>query len=177
MNTQKFQQLVKFLSSLLKMVSIMCFVGGIGLVIMYFVNKETLIFASPSVDLTLFHSFNQDVPPQAKLIAGIFTALPLTITYGYVFWRSSAFFNKLSKGQTPFSLQNYRTLKEIGIILVIVNFIAPLFYSLIATLNMPEGHYISFGIDTEILVGLVIYCMAEVIRYGITLQELSDETV
>ncbi len=173
---RKFEKIAKFLSILLKLVSTFIILGLIGLVLLLIFKRDSLAMNFP-VPTFPIKVGNGDVPESAKLISGAILAVPSMLIYFYVFFKGSEFFNKLSQGETPFSINNYKILKEIGLIVTITNFISPLIYSLITTLLMPDGYYLIIGIDVETIIGLIIYCMAEVIRYGVTLQDLSDETV
>ena len=176
MNVKKFEKISGFLSILLKLVSVFIFVSIIGLIFLIIFKRDNLTMAVPAPSFPI-NALSGDVTESAKFIAGVVVAFPSMFVYLYAFFRGSQFFNRLAKGETPFSISNYKILKEIGFILVITTFIMPLIYSLVVTLNMSEGYYFLLGIDTETIIGIIIYCMAEVIRYGVTLQELSDETV
>lgn len=176
MNVKKFERISKFLSILLKLVSAFIFISIILFIIFLIFKRETLTMNVPTPSFPIA-SISGNVTESTKFIAGIVVAIPSMLVYFYAFFRGSQFFDKLAKGKTPFSIDNYKILKEIGLILAITTFIAPLVYSLVASLNMSEGYYFILGIDSETIIGLIIYCMAEVIRYGVTLQELSDETV
>lgn len=176
MDVKKFEKITKFLSILLKLVSVFIILGMIGFVLLLTFKKDSLTMSVPVPSFPI-NAGSGDVPESAKFIAGGFVAISSMLIYFYIFLKGSQFFNKLSKGETPFSIDNYKILKEIGVIVAITSFIFPLIYSLIATLLTPNGYYLIIGIDVETIIGLMIYCMAEVIRYGVNLQELSDETV
>lgn len=176
MNVKKFENISKFLSVLLKIVSVFIFLGIVGLILLLIFKRDSLTMNVPIPSFPI-SSGSGDVPETAKFLAGVIVAIPSMFLYLYAFFRGSQFFSKLAKGETPFSVSNYKLLKEIGIIVTVTTFIMPLVYSLVVTINMTEGHYFILGIDSETIIGLIIYCMAEVIRYGVTLQELSDETV
>jgi len=176
MNVRKFEKISKFLSILLKLVSGFIVLGLIGLILLLIFKRNNLTMSIPTPSFPI-NSVSGDVPDSAKFIAGVIVAIPSMLIYFYAFFRGSQFFNNLSKGETPFSISNYKILKEIGLIVAITSFIFPLIYSLVATLLTPNGYYLIVGIDVETIIGLMIYCMAEVIRYGVNLQELSDKTV
>ena len=176
MNVKKFEKMSKFLSILLKLVSIFIILSLVGFILFLIFKRDNLTINAPVPSFPI-SGVSGDVPESAKFIASAVVAIPSMLIYFYAFLKGSQFFNKLSKGETPFSISNYKILKEIGLIVAIANFIFPLIYSLIATLLTPNGYYLIVGIDVETIIGLIIYCMAEVIRYGVNLQELSDETV
>lgn len=94
-----------------------------------------------------------------------------------MFYKGSNLFSNLSRGETPFSDKNYKLLKNLGVVLIAVNLLIPVLYSALITFLMPAGYYIVMGLNSEVVIGLVIYAMAEIIRYGVTLQEFSDDTV
>ena len=176
MNVKKFEKISKFLSILLKLVCIFIILGLIGFILLIIFKRDNLTMNIPKPSFPINYQ-KGDVSESAKFIAGAIVVIPSMLIYFYAFFRGSQFFNKLSKGETPFSISNYRILKKIGLIIAITNFIFPLIYSLVTTLLSPDGYYLIVGIDVETIIGLMIYCMAEVIRYGVNLQELSDETV
>lgn len=176
MDVKKFERLSKFLSILLKLVSVFIILGLIGFILLLIFKRDNLTINVPVPSFPI-NVGSGDIPESAKFIAGAIVAIPSMLIYFYAFLRGSQFFNKLSKGETPFSISNYKLLKELGLIIAITNFIFPLIYSLVTTLLTPNGYFLIVGIDVETIIGLMIYCMAEVIRYGVNLQELSDETV
>ena len=177
MFVKKFESASRMLSILFKIMFYIMIVSFIAILTLFILKKESLTMPPISVSFPIL-AMQKNTMTQATLaISTVLTALPLIIIFAYIFVKSSSFFEGLSKGQTPFSEKNYKLLKNIAILLMITSLIAPLLYSLIASLNMKNGYYIMFGIDSDLLVGLIIYCMAEIIRYGVTLQQLSDDTV
>ncbi len=177
MTIKKFEGFSKFLSSFLLLSGIISLLN-IGFILFIFITRsEGSVINSPVPTFTIFKAQMNHASTNTKLLSGLVTGILVLLVYFYIFLKGSHFFKRLSQGQTPFSLENYKTLKEIGLVLSVTSFITPLLYSLIMTLNMPDGYYFLIGIDSDLLIGLLIYCMAEVIRYGVTLQSLSDETV
>lgn len=86
------------------------------------------------------------------------------------------------KKETPFCIQNVKKLKDIGIILLLIE---PLQFAVSQLLNYYRpldemgrrviNHYFYGG--AFIAIGLVICCFAYIFEYGNKLQQLSDETL
>ena len=182
MNLKKFEQVTKFLSILLKILSVICLLSFVVFTFLFIFKRTFLLSAAPLtelplVDFPIITATKQSMTNSTEMLANCTILIPLLIVYFYIFFKGSQFFSRLAEGRTPFSYENYKLLKIIGLLIIIVNLTAPLLYSFVATLSMPNGYFVSFGFDIEMIIGLIIYCMAEVIRYGVTLQHLSDETV
>lgn len=176
MDTKKFQQFAQILNVLLKAFCFFIFLMMIGLMYMIVFQRNglTLTVHTPDFAFTSSH----DVPSKSAVfwgsaIAGGF----ISILYMYIVFRGSVFFSRLSKGQTPFSLSNYQLLKEIGLLTIVLSLVSPILYSAVVTFLSPSGYTLIIGIDSTTIIGFVIYFAAEIIRYGVTLQRLSDETV
>ncbi|MGX7024965.1 hypothetical protein [Vagococcus hydrophili] len=96
----------------------------------------------------------------------------------YILWQAGIFFSIMRYEKQPFTLTVYRLLRKIGIMLIAVDIIAPLIYYIIINVLMTSGYQIVIGTFTaQSVIGLVIYFMAEVIRYGITLQKFTNDVV
>lgn len=176
MNIEKFQKVSKMVSVLLKIIVVFIFVFMIGAILLFFLGKDQLTVTTPIPTFQISFMSGNISEMTEKLVSLIVSILGV-LTYVYVFFKGSQFFDRLSKGETPFSISNYEILRKIGIIIIIFNLASPLIYSLILTLSTRGGYFLVFGVDIQVVLGLIIYCIAEIIGYGIKLQELSDETV
>ena len=84
----------------------------------------------------------------------------------------------IKKDETPFNLRNVRLLKGIAIPLMALEPIEAIAAKIPITLE--DNAVVSltyFPAGSVLVVGIVVYCVSLVFRYGISLQEQSDETL
>lgn len=178
MNVKRFRQICNLLSYILKF-----FLAITAVMTVFIINS---IFADPGNTITPFidlssrtfvqygrgHYADADLALTAKIIIPIVTA-----TYAYIFWKASSLFSYLADGETPFSPFFSRSVKVISVLMIVHDLIVPLLHSLILSMIMENGYSFSFGLSGYFFYGLTFYVAAEVLNYGIELQQLSDETV
>lgn len=89
---------------------------------------------------------------------------------------------QIRNGKTPFSKSNIKKLNSIGLTIILlepVQFIVQILLNNYRPLNevgmKVEYRFFSGGIF--IALGLVIFCLAYIFKYGMELQKLSDETL
>ncbi|MGM0219419.1 hypothetical protein IGI43_002540 [Enterococcus sp. AZ126] len=155
----------------------MCIILFFVSIIFFVLRKNNLIVFQDSTYLLNFSTQSHIVYKEIDDSVRSFLSIPLLLVNGYVFYLGSNFFGQISDGCTPFSVNNYLLLKKVGAILIITNLLIPIIHSILLSINSPQGYYISIGISIEVLVGFIIYCLGEVFEYGVSLQNLSDETV
>ncbi|MEG0255073.1 MAG: DUF2975 domain-containing protein [Vagococcus sp.] len=178
MNTSKFKKLAKVLEVVLFLVSVFNLLSMFLLTFMYFFKENrNFLISPPNNGWSIFSAMKNMPNPSKQLLAGIIVAVPVLTIYSIIFFQSSRFFKRLSQNQTPFSEGNKKLLKRIGIALICLGVTPSLIYSLIVSVLTIDGYYINFNIGVSFLVGLVVYCMAEVINYGLELQNFSEDVV
>lgn len=177
MNIKRFRSVSKLLSWLLKLLGVFCIaIIVLGAIVMLFTDQG----ASFSVDLpeNSFISFNDsrvtdsDHSFTALLVGPLFLAL-----YSYILFKGSFLFDRLVDGETPFTFDFAESVKRISFLLIGFDTVLPLLYSLIVNLRADEGFYFNFGLTSSFFIGLILYIVSEILKYGISLQELSDDTV
>lgn len=107
------------------------------------------------------------------IIIGIFL---ITITF-YILLKGSQLFKKLSNGLTPFSDEFSKSLKVLGLVLIVTDIVAPFLYSTTLTLFIEDGYYIQIVFTSRLLTGFILYAGSQILDYGKELQQLSDHTV
>lgn len=86
-------------------------------------------------------------------------------------------FNRLSKGDKPFTLKFSKSIKQIGLLLMVTDVILPILYSFVVSVQLDGSLYVSLGVGNTFLIGLILLVVTAIFDYGIELQFLSDETV
>lgn len=177
MNIKKFRFISKFTGNALKALALMGIISIIlGLFLIFFTPSN----ASFSIDMTSrgFTLFSAGFLPVAQSDENL-TALilaPLFISVlSYLTWKGGILFERLSNEETPFSYHFAHSVKHISLMLIIMDSLIPLLYSLILTIIMKNGYYFTFSLSSMFLIGLILYAVAEILSYGIGLQKLSDE--
>lgn len=186
MNIKRFQSVSRLLSKILlavgsiPIVSLMIF--GIGY---FFLRDYSIDINFSSGQYTMFtasKSWTADVlslQSQERLVEW-WLATGVAIIYLYSCFRGSLLFRQLSLGETPFTPQFVKSLKTISFLLIGCDIGVHVLYALAMTLILMfngGGYHLEIGIGNPLIAGLVIYCIAGVINYGIELQRLSDDVV
>jgi len=176
MNINRFQSVSKFLSFTLKLIGAFCIaIILIGIIITFFIDNVALIIGFPENSLIFFQDSRVTETDHAfsiLIIAPLFLA-----AYSYILFKGSFLFDHLAEGNTPFTFDFAESVKRISFFLIAFDITLPLLYSLIVNLRADEGFYFNFRLTSSIFVGLILYIMSGVLKYGISLQELSDDTV
>lgn len=189
MSIKNFKKLSRVLESVFKCMSILLGIGTVGMFIGLLVGilgNDTANVTKSIVEMTgindnglqLFASMSGELTESSRFIALIISGIFLKGAQSYITWQAGIFFSILRHSKQPFSMVVYKLLKRIGLLLIISDIVAPLIYYLVASLLMTNGYQIAiFTVTSQFLVGLVIYYMAEVIRYGVTLQKFTNDVV
>ena len=177
MTTKKFKKFAKFLEVFLLLGSAMyTFMTGL-LLVMYFFQDHSFSINVPVSGFGLFKATLNSPVKEDLLLAGLLVNVPVGITYTIVFFKGSRFFKSLVQNQTPFSKDNQKLISRISIILMILGLAPSLVYSIILSFLMTNGYYMRFDIGVSFVVGAILYCVSEVINYGLELQQFSDDAV
>lgn len=176
MNVKKFRKFTKFLDTLMMFLCVLCAISLVVFTLLFIFKKENLSITSPNIYFPL-GGIKGEATSSVKFLANFVAAIIGMSVYSYLFFKGSRFFSNLSRGGTPFSVENYKLLKRLGLLLIAVNLIIPIIYSALITFLMTDGYYIALGLNSEVVIGLVISAMAEIIRYGVALQNFSDDAV
>ncbi|WP_091488937.1 DUF2975 domain-containing protein [Alkalibacterium putridalgicola] len=125
-----------------------------------------------------FVTFNDSRVTEADHAFTSFIIAPLFLSaYSYILFKGSFLFDRLADGKTPFTYDFAESVKWISFFLIAFDILLPLLYSLIVNLSADRGFYFNFGLTSSFLVGLILYIVSGVLKYGISLQELADDTV
>lgn len=189
MSIKKFKKLSRVLESVFKCMSLLLGIGAIGLLVGGIVSlfgSDTVKVTKSVVEMTgvdafgvhLFTAMSGDLSEKSKFMALVISGLVLRTAQSYICWQAGIFFSILRTSKQPFSMTVYKLLKKIGLLLIISDIVSPLIYYLVVTLLMTDGYQIALiTVTSQFLIGLVIYYMAEVIRYGVTLQKFTNDVV
>ena len=181
MSIKRFRKLSRLLESVFKTMSIMF---GIEIIILVFGlltgnTKEVIELMNVKVDgFSLFNLTKGTIENNLNYLALSLSAIVGIGIKAYVCYQGGIFFSILKTNKQPFSQKVYLILKKIGLLLIIGDLLAPLIYYIVLTITMTSGYHFSLITWTyQSIIGLVIYYMAEVIRYGVTLQKFSNDVV
>ena len=86
-------------------------------------------------------------------------------------------FSYFTDGNSPFYMDFSRSVKNLGLILIVSDIVFPIIYSLLVTIMMESGYYYIIGVGSSLLIGLILFAAAEIFNYGINLQQFADDTV
>ena len=177
MNIKRFRNVSKLLSFSLKLIGAFCLsIILIGLILMLFTDSgASFIVDLPESSIISFQDSRVTEADHAftsLIVAPLFLAV-----YGYILFKGSFLFDRLANGETPFTFDFAESVKWISFFLITFDILLPLLYSLIVNLRAEEGFYFNFGLTSSFLIGLILYIVSGVLKYGISLQELSDDTV
>ncbi|MDZ7834964.1 MAG: hypothetical protein U5K84_06105 [Alkalibacterium sp.] len=175
MNIKRFRNVSKFLSWSLKILgSFGIAILILGLALSFFADTGTSFSVEmPEGGNIMFQDSrvtDADHAFTALLVAPIFLFL-----YSYIYFKGSFLFDRLADGETPFTFNFAESVKWISLLLIANDVLRPLLYSLIINLRAEEGHYFNFGLTETFIIGLILYIVSGVLKYGISLQELSDD--
>lgn len=177
MNIKRFQSVCRFAQVVLTILAAISLFVLLGTVFVYFFGSSS---SSISMDFNIFTiaSFQMNTPTKAQEeFAALLTGIPALSLYFYTLFKGSKLFDQLSEGDTPFSNAFSKQLKTISLILIASDIIAPLIYSFVLSIVMETGYFLQIHLSSDFVVGIILYCTAEVLNYGIKLQKLSDDTV
>jgi len=142
---------------------------AVGLVLVWFIFKSAKAFFSPGM--------MWDIPSFALTTSYVLILLAILV-FALILLRS------IKTAETPFALKNVKLLKAIALLLVVLEPCSSFIQWV-----MGQLHPIDLGGGTVIATsglqlggvflatGLVVYCIALVFEYGISLQQQADETL
>ncbi|WP_297077941.1 hypothetical protein [uncultured Enterococcus sp.] len=135
----------------------------VGYALLFLNGEVTFSFTAPV--FSLFRSYET---PSTQLVSNMSAIVGFcsALIDSFLLFRGSQVCARISQGQTPFTTENYRVIKQIAIILLIVSLVEPLVYSLLVTIGMEKGYYIVFGLGYQTFMGILVYLIAEIIHYG-----------
>lgn len=180
MNVNRFKQISKVGSVLLLIAGLVLlyFLGYISYQV--FIEKSDFWFNfNPGAFSTHYSRDISDVNNLQNILrtsASIFTPIRVLVNV-YALWKGSRLFKRLSDGFTPFNMDFSKVIKHIGLLLCITDIILPILYSLVVSVKLDGAIYISIGVGSTFLIGLILIIVSIIFDYGIELQHLSDETV
>lgn len=181
MNVKKFKRLSRVLETIFKVQSIIIGLMAIFIVIGLVTGMKQDVVKSLSLSIDGINLFSGDKGHLANsdhylalCVSGIFKRG----VQSYILWQAGIFFSIMRFEKQPFTLTVYHLLRKIGIMLIAVDIIAPLIYYIIINILMTNGYQFALITFTaQSIIGIVVYFMAEVIRYGITLQKFTNDVV
>lgn len=176
MDVQRFQKLSKWISYLL------IGLGGLFSCAYCFLAIKQLL-SGESINLrydnTGFLDFTIGVlvkTEKAMRLAGCSASMMNTLFLSLTTIKAGVMFRDFSSGKTPFSKLQIERLKQIAMFLFGGSLATQVMFCILASI-IGRGFYISISLNSQMILGLIIYALVEIFRYGMALQKLSDETV
>lgn len=178
MQAKNFQSISKFLSWFFKISAGLSIIGAILALASYFLTFDNLSFVVLEMDSSFSLLVDDQSITQLEYAKAGLLAAPLFLgLMSYLFIQSSRLFDRLVRGESPFTVKFSEKVKKISYLLAITDVTVPLFYSLLVNLIAETGSYFYLGLSHWMLIALILYVVSGILNYGISLQELSDETV
>lgn len=178
MNVKRFQRICKVVSVvLLLVVGYFLFVSLFMLFVWLRGNNELFINLKIPSGLVLYTVRTDTATEKQQLISSVVALIPESLSTLYILFKGSRLFAWLGKGNSPFQPTFVKAVKRIGILMMAVDALTPLLYSAVLSLLLPSGYYFQLHFSSLFLIGIIFYCLAEILHYGITLQQLADDTV
>lgn len=114
------------------------------------------------------------IAPQSLFIMFVFMLID-TLLLSVMIFMIYAIFNDIKKGDTPFLRQNITRIKSIAVIAIILNIVESYSDALVDYYTIGE---LTWRVDLiGLVIGIVIYYISLIFRYGCDLQQESDETL
>lgn len=184
MQTKKFQSISKLLSWIFKLYTgLLIFLVILalgGFVATFFVEPslyENFSFAADEgTGFTLF--FINDRIDEFRYAQALLLVAPVFVgIMSYVSLQASRLFDRLYEGISPFTYIFAGKVRKISFLLILADVLDPIVSTIAVNLFAEMGSYFYIGVTHWTLLGLVLYIVSAVLDYGVSLQELSDETV
>lgn len=184
MKAKNFQTVSKLLSWFFKFYTGLLIFFAIlsvgGFLASFFVEPSTFENLALSTDegigFTLF--FINDSIDELRYAQAMLLAAPVFIgIMSYVSLQASRLFDRLYEGDSPFTYNFAEKVKKISYLLILVDVLDPIIRTITVNLFTEMGSYFYIGVTHWTLLGLVLYLVSAVLNHGVSLQELSDETV
>lgn len=181
MTLVKYKKIFSWLALLLGGMALLQILALVLMFLLYGSNAQDLVlnppggaFFSRSFSLEANTGDNQATRNLASLIVKTL----LFIMLAYVEWQASRLFSRLSQGETPFNHVFIQSLERLAKILIVVDILIPILYSIVLSFIMgPGNYYIQIGLTSIFAIGAILYGFAAILKYGSDLQKLADETV
>lgn len=180
MNLSRFQNLCGVINFVLKCIVVGCIISLIGNIGSYVngnfhVSKNFLdgtpIIGSSSGNLNMFTNTQLG---QAQLITRSFM---MAVFAALIFIGSNVLLD-IWLGKTPFSEKQTRRMFLISTGIIVISIVRDPLYTIILSILSPAENTFSFSLGNGMMVfGLVMLCMTGMVKYGVELQKLSDDTV
>lgn len=180
MNTNNFKWMSNFFVWFFRIATILAIVGVVFSVVVIFsgISLGDSIEIADKFDQLLNFSAHSENIVEAELVKPATGAGALMLTMmAYIFSKASRLFTHLAQEETLFTNDFADQIKEIGMWLIIADVLPPVVSSIFMTLFTSATYYFYVGFSSMTVIGLLLYVISEIFRYGVTLQELSDETV
>lgn len=178
MNVNRFRQVSRLLSLLLKGFGVLSIAALLLIVVFSFFLETDSATVNVAFSNSPLFQFSDSRVTEADFRLGAFIIAPVFLALSsYIFFKGSFLFDRLVRGETPFTFEFAESVKRISIILIVADILLPLLYSLIVNLSADEGFFLIIDLSSAFLIGLILYIVSGVLKYGISLQELADDTV
>lgn len=176
MNVDRFRKICSIASVLLKIVTVISVLFMLSALYGIFTDRNVW-FDYNMPDFPIINSMRGPMEEADMQLAALIVSPILILIACYIFWKGSQLFKHLADGHTPFSYDFAETVKKLSLVLIVTDVVSPLFYSLLVTLIMEGRYYYIIGVGSSFMLGLILYAVSEIFKYGVELQTLSDETV
>lgn len=176
MNVKRFQTFSRFIAIFLLFSIIMQFIVLLFLVTTHGWSLDTES-TSLKADGFYFSVHNLIISDFYKELAAKIALITASLGVIIALWQGRAIFLALTKGTTPFQPFFVKKLKVISKLIVAVDILPFVVYSVGLTLLARSGYHFQIQVGYWTIIGLIVYCAAEILNYGISLQELSDDTI
>lgn len=177
MKIKKFQRLSYIISMFFMIIIVFLIATLFFITIPYLFGWKQPYFIYKSSGLSLISaSFNTPTFDQERL-ASLIVFPFIAIIMSYSSYIGYQFFPQMSEGETPFQEKFVKNIRSVGLLLMILSILAPIIYSLALSQIMPNGHHFELVITNDFFEGLFLYVISEIINYGVSLQELTDDTI
>lgn len=136
-------------------------------------------YSEPSIHLFTVSGSSQGIgitETEERLASMIITPLILVVS-PYVLLKGSQIFTWLGKGETPFSKKFANGIKHISIVLILSDLLTPIIYHSLLSFISVDGYKYTISFGSALVIGVILFIISEIFKYGIELQNLANETV
>lgn len=181
MNIKRFRTISRVSSVLLKIFTIFSIILVIsGLYINIFGDGNfRFTYSGPSIPLFSIGGSSEGVgitDAEEKLTSIIIVPLTVVVS-SFILLKGSQIFTWLGKGETPFSEKFANAIKRLSLVLIIFDLLVPIIYYSLLSLISIDGYHYTIGFGSTFIIGIILFIVSEIFKYGIELQYLADETV
>lgn len=180
MQAKNFQSISKFLSWFFKISAGISIIAAIFALTSYFLDFLTIENVSFALEMDSSFSLllsDANITDLEYARAGLLAAPFFLGLISYILIQSSTLFDRLVQGETPFTFDFADKVKKISYLLAAMDISVPLFYTLLVNIIADAGNYFYLGLSHWTVIALILYVVSGILNYGVSLQELSDETV